>query len=95
MKKPGQHVDHHGDHHLRPVAADQRQRAVEIEQHGLELATGKVGTQNLNGGIGHILSTGERGAKNYKASGGRYPPGLGLWQTSVDRSQYSEAGSSA
>ena len=43
-----QHLDHHGDHDLRPALADQRQGAVEVEQHRAEPAARQVWPQDLD-----------------------------------------------
>src|SRR5205085_9516453 len=41
-------LDHHRDHDLRPAFADQRQRAVEVEQGEAKAAPGEVATKNFD-----------------------------------------------
>src|ERR1051326_2252352 len=50
FRSPGllQNFDHHGDHDVGPTFADERKRAVEIEQHGAKMAAGDIGMDEFN-----------------------------------------------
>jgi hypothetical protein len=41
-------IDHHRDHHARPIAANERQRPVEVKQHRPKLSTNQIRAENFN-----------------------------------------------
>ena len=47
-RQRGQHLREHRHHHLRPALADQRERAVEVEQHVADLRARSKPGRELN-----------------------------------------------